>query len=111
MKRMVVERTYIDLSLASRPPWASGCDRCRFGLIDPPPADVAAASTYLIRTYQASNGRLTFCDCQAGQAYKRFLRGRYADLRDGKDAVSSDMAEALTEAVTTPSVRYEKVPA
>lgn len=55
----------------------------------------------------AAQGRLTFCDCRAGEMYKRFLRGRYADLRDGKDAVSSDMAEALTEAVTTPSVRYE----
>ena len=103
------DRTYVDLSLASKPAWANGCGKCRHGLIDPPPATVADTSVYLVRVYQAANDRLTFCDCQAGQAYRRYLRERYAAIRDGRDKVPNDMSQALTDAVTTPTVHFEVV--
>lgn len=101
------DRTYIDLALAGKPAWALGCGKCKYGLIDPPALDVADTSTYLIRTYQAANGRLDFCDCEAGQAYRNYLRGRYVAIKDGRDAVPNDMSQALTEAVTTPTVHFE----
>lgn len=103
------ERKYIDLDAAGRPAWAVGCGKCRNGLIDPPAATAADTSLYLVRTYQAANGRLTFCDCQAGQAYRRYLRERYAAVRDGSDNVPADMSQALTDAVTAPTVRFELV--
>ena len=59
MKTRVAERTYIDLEAAGRPAWAMGCGKCRCGLIDPPDVAVADTSLYLIRTYQAANGRGT----------------------------------------------------
>lgn len=101
------ERTYVDLDVAGKPDWAIGCDKCTYGLINPPPLDVADTSTYLIRTYQAANGRLDFCDCQAGQSYRQYLRGMYSAVKDGRDKVPNDMSQALTDAVTTPTVRYE----
>ena len=101
------ERRYIDLDAAGRPAWAMGCEKCRCGLIDPPPATVADTSLYLVRTYQAANGRLTFCDCPAGQAYRSYLRGCYAAVKDGVDSVPPDMSQALTDAVTAPTVHYE----
>lgn len=103
------ERTYIDLALAGKPAWAVGCDKCKYGLINPPALDVADTSTYLIRTYQAANGRLTFCDCEAGQAYRRYLRGTYVAVKEGRDNVPNDMSQALHDAVTTPTVHYEVV--
>ena len=107
MKTRVAERTYIDLEAAGRPAWAMGCGKCRCGLIDPPDVAVADTSLYLIRTYQAANGRLTFCDCEAGQAYRRYLRGAYTAVKDGRDHVPNDMSQALTDAVTTPTVHFE----
>lgn len=101
------ERKYIDLELAGRPEWATGCDKCRYGLVDPPPVTVADTSTYLVRTWQAANGRLTFCDCAAGQAYRRYLRGCYSAVKEGHDNVPNDMSQALTDAVTAPTVRFE----
>ena len=101
------ERNYVDLALAGKPAWALGCGKCSHGLIDPPPATVADTSLYLVRTYQAANGRLTFCDCEAGQAYRRYLRLAYAAIRDGRDHVPNDMSQALTDAVTTPTVHFE----
>ena len=103
------DRTYIDLSVASKPGWALGCDKCRYGLVNPPPVTVADTSTYLVRTYQAANDRLTFCDCQAGQAYRHYLRGRYTDIKAGRDNVPPDMSQALTEAVTMPTLNGEYV--
>ena len=109
MKTRVAERTYIDLDFAGKPAWAVGCGKCQYGLIDPPAVAVADTSLYLIRTYQAANGRLTFCDCEAGQAYRRYLRGAYVAVKEGRDNVPNDMSMALVEAVTTPTVHFEVV--
>ena len=103
----IADRKFIDLSLAAKPAWAMGCGKCKYGLIDPPPATVADTSLYLVRTYQAANGRLAFCDCEAGQAYRRYLRGAYTAVKDGRDHVPNDMSQALTDAVTTPTIHYE----
>ncbi len=103
------DRKYVDLAQASKPAWALGCDKCRYGLVNPPPATIAATSTYLVRTYQAANGRLTFCDCEAGQAYRNYLRGRYAEVREGRDHVPADMSRALTDVVTAPTLNGEYV--
>ena len=101
------ERNYVDLALAGKPAWAMGCGKCKYGLVDAPPSTVADTSLYLVRTYQAANGRLTFCDCEAGQAYRRYLRGAYTAVKDGRDHVPNDMSQALTDAVTTPTIHYE----
>ena len=104
-----IERTYIDLALAGKPAWAKGCGKCVNGLIDPPPVTCADTSVYLVRVYQAANERLTFCDCEAGQAYRQYLKERYEAIRDGLDHVPNEMSQALTDAVTTPTVHFEVV--
>jgi hypothetical protein len=108
MTRFADRRTYIeDIAQASKPVWAIGCGKCKHGLIDPPPITCADTSLYLVRTYQAANHCLEFCECQAGQAYRNYLRGRYKEVQDGRDHIPADMAQALHDAVTTPSVHYE----
>ena len=75
----------IPLDVAGVPDGMRGCDRCTFGLINPPPLNIAAA-TYITRTVQASLGELTFCACEAGQRYRRYLIGTYRSMRDGADS-------------------------
>lgn len=65
--------------------WARGCDKCKFGLINPPPANVAAP-LYIARTTQAALGLLTFCDCRAGKTYRQSLIGTYRSMSDGADS-------------------------
>ena len=88
----------IDILKAGCPDGMRGCGRCQFGLINPPPLNVAA-SVYITRTVQASLGMLTFCTCAAGVRYRRHLVGSYRSMRDGADSTSPAFTAKVTAEV------------
>lgn len=100
-----------DIENASTPDWARGCRRCKFGLVNPPDANAAPGPLYLVRMFQASNQRLTFCDCRAGQSYRNYLRRVYDAVEAGADHVPPATREAIVDAVTMPTVNGERVTA
>lgn len=57
----------------------SRCDRCTFGLIDPPALNRTLPSFVEERTQQYESGLLTFCDCRAGQGQRSFYATRSAN--------------------------------
>lgn len=59
------------------PKWAHGCDKCKFGIVDSMPL-TRATDLMTERVVQMDLGLVQFCDCQAGQAYRR----RVAAYRD-----------------------------
>lgn len=92
----------IPLEQAGTPDGMRGCGKCKFGLINPPPVNVAA-SLYSVRTVQAGLQMLTFCTCPAGQAYRRHLRGEYRAVHDGDYAKSPAYYDKVTAAVKSPA--------
>jgi hypothetical protein len=58
------------------PEWASGCERCKFGVVNAPDL-TGAVSVSMERMVQAieSNGRI-FCTCRAGVAARSNLKNR-----------------------------------
>lgn len=59
--------------------WAYGCDACKFGIVFAPETNTTQP-LYIQRAVQAGLGDITFCECQAGTAYRRHLRGVWKEL-------------------------------
>ena len=99
-RRNRMQNHYVPKALeqAGIPDGMRGCDKCQFGLVNPPPLNIAAP-TYITRTVQASIGELTFCTCEAGQRYRRHLRGVYQSLRDGEDSKTPAFREKVVAEV------------
>jgi hypothetical protein len=53
-----------------------GCGKCEFGLLSAP-VNLAAMTLVEQRTLQATQGEISFCDCEMGQSYRRHLRKQY----------------------------------
>lgn len=96
-----------ELDQAGRPEWACGCPKCSGGLISPPDIRQFTAATYLVRMFQANAGRLTFCECKAGQMYREFLRGVYRRVNSGEDQVSDGFRSVIEDQVLTPTVHFD----
>lgn len=105
------------------PTWARGCDACTCGIVAAPEL-TGAASLYLERLVQAIDGDITFCECQAGRAYRVSLLNRRQEIieqarQDAKRAsaivVGSqiDTARAAIQAAQAqrvPTMRLEPTP-
>lgn len=64
------------------------CERCNgTGMVAPPPCGHIPAPLYVARAAQAAAGRITFCTCDKGQAYRQYLRAKYAAIQAGTDSV------------------------
>lgn len=61
---------------ANGPAWASGCSECNYGIRLAPDL-TGVVSLHLERLVQAVDGDITFCDCQAGQSYRKALLARF----------------------------------
>jgi hypothetical protein len=62
---------------AHAPDWASGCPKCRFGIVGSVPL-VRSIPLFEERMIQAAMGTLQFCDCRAGMLYRQYLRRHYS---------------------------------
>ena len=68
------------------PEWASGCDKCKCGVLSAPDL-TGAVPLYLERLVQAVDHDIDFCNCEAGQKYQVSLRNRYqATIEQDKQA-------------------------
>lgn len=91
---------------ASTPAWAHGCDKCKYGIVKPvPDYKHIPASMYAARAAQAKVGRLTFCECDAGQGYRSYLLRKYYDIKSGRDKFPN--WKEVEKAAATPTVHYE----
>lgn len=93
------------------PEWARGCEKCHGGLIDAPDVSRYTASPYLVRVFQAVHGRLTFCDCRAGDMLKQHLRNAYRKIESGEDKLPDAFRQAIEAEVTQPTVHFERIAA
>jgi len=91
-----------DIDDAAAPGWARGCDKCKFGLINPPDPSHIPAPWYAARIAQAKVGRLQFCECDAGQGYRHYLLRKYQDIKSGRDKFPN--WEDVEIAAATPTV-------
>ncbi len=98
-----------DIANAGHPDWAYGCDKCRYGLIGAESADQLPGPLYLVRMYQASAGRFQFCDCQAGNMMRQFLRKTHTAVKDRTDPVPDTMRGAIMDAITTPTFNWRRL--
>lgn len=83
------------------PPWAMGCDKCRFGIIGAPEL-LKALTLAEQRSAQAAEDLLIFCDCRAGHLQRQYLRKVYNTM---PMAQRTNLREFV---VRTPTVHYEK---
>ncbi len=81
MKKHVSNANLPDILEKMDAKWAMGCDKCEYGLVSPPTIPPVAASVYMVRLVQATNKDLTFCDCQAGVNYRKYLLHHLGKLR------------------------------
>lgn len=70
--------------------WAQGCEKCRFGLIDPPPVQTTVP-LYILRSVQAGRRMLTFCTCRAGLMRLQYARREYGLIQSGKEQIPQAM--------------------
>ena len=61
------------------PTWAMGCYACSYGLLQAPSL-ARDSPSYYARLGHFQRGELTFCDCQAGQAYYKYLEKLRSEL-------------------------------
>jgi hypothetical protein len=85
--------------------WAKGCGSCRHGLRVTPELNTTQP-LYIARTAQAALGMIEFCDCQAGVAYRQYLRGTYQEERKTTDMDA--LQERVASESTTPTIHYEQ---
>ena len=100
-----VENRYKEMYVedARTPDWARGCGKCKGGLVEPVPGfNHIPAPMYAARVAQAKVGRLQFCDCDAGQAYRHYLLRKYQEIKSGRDKFPN--WEDVEEAASTPTV-------
>lgn len=78
-----------------KPDGVGDCPACSFGLVEPPPL-TGSLPLYRERCLQYEMRELTFCECQAGQLYRRFLARRAVteNAREAKDAHAFNRSEA-----------------
>lgn len=80
--------------------WAYGCEKCEFGLIDPPepvqkwPGNLNITLVYQ-RLWEARNHLLTFCDCPSGKNYRAYLLKMYRNVKDGVEHIPDTWYGAL----------------
>jgi hypothetical protein len=55
------------------PDWSSGCDHCKYGLVDAPPLLIQTETFVMERLAQMLLGMLQFCTCRAGAAQEAYL--------------------------------------
>ena len=91
------------------PAWAHGCEKCKFGLINPPPVHGVYIGMYVVRAIQMDKGFLVFCDCKAGETYEKYLKARLVDIRARRDLVDGaywkQVIEQAVEASLAPAQR------
>ena len=77
-----------------KPAGLGDCPTCSFGLINPPPL-TGSLPLYRERCLQYDMHELTFCECQAGQDYRRYLakKSRTENEREAKDAQAFNRSE------------------
>jgi hypothetical protein len=98
-----------DFEEASAPDWVYGCDKCKYGIVNPPDPNGVPAPLYLARAFQMENQRLTLCTCRAGNMYRQYLRKKYWDVIQENDYISPDARDAIVDSIITPTVNGEKV--
>lgn len=76
---MQVLGVYLPVDSTQR--WASGCEKCKIGIVCAPEL-TGACELYLERLVQAIDGDITFCDCQAGARYRVYLLNRFQFLKE-----------------------------
>ncbi len=88
---------------ANSPDWARGCGHCTNGLVEPIPSyNHIPAPMYAARIAQAKAGRLTFCTCAAGAAYRNYLLRKYMDIKYNRDRYPN--WEDVEDAAAMPTV-------
>jgi hypothetical protein len=58
---------------ANGPHWSSGCEHCKYGLVDAPPLLIRTETFVMERMAQMLLGMLQFCTCRAGVAQEAYL--------------------------------------
>lgn len=78
-----------------KPAGMGDCPLCSFGLLNPPPL-TGSLPLYRERCLQYELHELTFCECQAGQHYRRYLAKKSwtENEREAKDARAFNRSEA-----------------
>ncbi len=78
-----------------KPAGLGDCPQCSFGLINPPPL-TGSLPLYRERCLQYDMHELTFCECQAGQQYRRYLakKSRTENEHEAKEAQAFNRSEA-----------------
>ena len=111
MMRRVESKPAVATVQAAGPAWARGCEKCQGGLIDAPDASRFTASPYLVRVFQAKNGRLTFCDCQAGNMARQHLRNVWRKIESGEEKLPDAYRQIIEDEVNQPTVHFERIAA
>ena len=111
MKRIEPKKIVVKEVQAIGPDWAKGCDKCHGGLIDAPDVSRFIGSPYLVRVFQAKNGRLTFCDCQAGSMVRQYLRNIWRKIESGEEKLPAAYRQAIEDEVAAPTVHFERIAA
>lgn len=60
--------------ITSGPEWANGCSECTFGLALDAPIPRNGMTLAEVRRMQYREGIIAPCECEAGQAYERWLK-------------------------------------
>jgi hypothetical protein len=71
--------------------WASGCSKCKHGIISAPPL-TNACTIHMERLIQHIDGAVVYCNCRAGDCADRLMQRRWANyLIDAR--TDADQAE------------------
>lgn len=62
----------------------TGCPKCRYGLIDPPPFFEVGRTIIEVRAEQERAGLLTYCDCEVGQRMRGFYTAKLAEAEQAE---------------------------
>lgn len=81
-------------ALSDENEWSLGCERCAFGLIDPPAVQLAIP-LYIVRTFFYEFGVMVVCDCRAGQAYERRLKATWAAIMADDEIIPATWSTAI----------------
>lgn len=78
-----------------KPAGLGDCPQCSFGLINPPPL-TGSLPLYRERCLQFDMHELTFCECQVGQDYRRYLakKSRTENEHEAKEAQAFNRIDA-----------------
>jgi len=62
----------------SVPAWASGCPKCKGGIVSAP--DVRALPLYEARAVMGDAGMIVWCGCRAGLTYRRYAQRTFRSM-------------------------------